>query len=1331
VDLSGLFTMSQRCGRKIGEGEPMRWLDGGRTERRGNVWAIPFFFPGHIIQAEAVFDELNPSHHGRKRSRFGCRRAEPIVPRQENGLAAEGPAVQSGGQHSDGWQPRSGAPVAFRRWNALANRSPLIVSSSADDAAAQPGKTRSGKAKTARPAAWSTSSSSHALGGPLPSGNNTGIAPSAGITATTVAEATISVDEPSASSMSLGRLAERLKQHPGWDEVIRALRQAQPVSVDGAWGSASALTVAALSADAAGPLLVILPREKDLDEFALDVASFSGHTPAIFPSWETLPDELRLGDPILGTRLRVLLALESSQPPSLLLTSITALMQPVPGRAVRQAGTRTFRRGDELSMDEVCDWLLARGFERVAAIESPGEFSLHGGIFDIFSPHASDPVRMELFGDEIDSLRTFSVETQQKIAELEQVTITVVAAPLGPAATRSAERQPLLPDPDRDLRVTGESLLDSLPSQTWVVLSELEELTSEGRHYLDRLDDPRGLFSVEATLERAARHPMVTLAAIAAATANTHLSLRVQSLERLTGAKANALQELAGLLDTDTQVLLACHNAGALERLQELLAEAASGLKDRITLCQGTMARGFRLPPLRSASELVSASETADALSESLPALIVLSDNQLFSRTTVPRAPRKARVEGRAIDSFLDLAEGDLIVHLSHGLGRYRGMKLLEKDGVREEHLHLEFREGMMMFVPVSLIHLVQKYVGGGKTAPELGKPGGTAWAKKKQKVAEAVSDMAADMLRLQAQRELRRGFACPPDSHWQQEFDAAFPYTETEDQLHAIADSKQDMQRPQPMDRLICGDVGYGKTEVAMRAAFKAVDAGKQVAVLVPTTILAEQHFRSFSERMAEFPVSIASLSRFKTKAEQRETLAGLAEGTIDIVIGTHRLISPDVQFKDLGLLVIDEEQRFGVEAKELLKRLRLEVDVLTLSATPIPRTLHLSLLGVRDISNLETPPQDRQAVETRVCRFDPELIRHALVRELNRNGQAYFVHNQVYNIQSVADRITSIVPEARVGIIHGQMKEEELEPTMLGFVRGEIDVLVATTIIESGLDIPNANTMFIHQADNYGLADLHQLRGRVGRYKHRAYCYLMLEEGKTLTPTASRRLKAIEEFSDLGAGFKIALRDLEIRGAGNILGTEQSGHIAAVGYELYCQLLENAVRAIKGEPLRQPRHVAVDLPISGFIPPEYVPPGRAKIEMYRKLSAVPNVEQLKALREEFRDRFGPLPPEVETLLTIRDLQIAAARWSIDEIRLEDSYAVFGYRNHRKLQKLVKRSPFPLRIVDQRSAYLVLPPGIHLQTDLIPCLKSVLQESPDENYVPPSATSHRQSVQP
>jgi transcription-repair coupling factor (superfamily II helicase) len=711
----------------------------------------------------------------------------------------------------------------------------------------------------------------------------------------------------------------------------------------------------------------------------------------------------------------------------------------------------------------------------------------------------------------------------------------------------------------------------------------------------------------------------------------------------------------------------------------------------------------------------------------------------LFHREQVRSVLPRRQVESRAIDSFLDLHEGDLVVHVSHGIARYRGMHLLEKHGQAEEHLILEFQGGTRIYVPASKIDLVQKYVGAGQSDPQLSKYGGTGWQRKKEKVEAAVLDLASEMIELQALREAQPGIACPPDTEWQAEFEAAFPYEETADQLTTLGEIKRDMGRSRPMDRLVCGDVGYGKTELAVRAAFKAIDNGKQVAVLVPTTVLAEQHFRTFSERLAEYPFVVEGLSRFRSAGEQRRIVERLAEGGIDVIIGTHRLVSADVRFKDLGLVIIDEEQRFGVEHKERLKRLRQTVDVLTLTATPIPRTLHLALLGIRDISNLETPPRDRLAIETRIVRFDPQLVRHAIVRELNREGQVFFVHNRVHNIKEVADRVQQIVPEARIVIAHGQMPEHELEQAMLRFVRREADVLVATTIIESGLDIPNANTIFINQADNYGLADLHQLRGRVGRYKHRAYAYLLLDSDRSITPTAARRLKAIEEFTELGAGFKIAMRDLEIRGAGNILGTEQSGHIAAVGYELYCQLLEDAVRRLRNLPLKTPLEVTADLPWPAFLPRDYVPGQRLKIEAYRRLARVRKLERLADFQNELRDRFGPVPEPAEWLLRLAELRLLAARWQVATIHLEgkgvrsqesgvskgngkpsslipDSWpltpvdVVLGYRSGRKIKQLAGRSGGRLRVVDEHTAYFRLQPAEVPPGALYACLKHLLR---------------------
>ena len=1072
-----------------------------------------------------------------------------------------------------------------------------------------------------------------------------------------------------------------MRESKGFAEVAASLKAGQGAAIDGAWGSSCALAAAALAVEAPAALLIVLPRISDVDDFALDLANFLGKPPLIFPAWETLPQEHDVTDAVFGGRLRVLRRLDVDPwdgPGCPIVTSMPALLQPVPDRQERRQSTRVLRVGEELQIESFLRWLIDRGFERVPAIEVPGEFSMHGGIVDLFPPDAEDPLRIEFFGDEIESIRRFDVETQRKLEELDEATLTIIAPAVGRGDHEMSERRP------------GESLLDSLPRGSWIVLTELQNLHEEGKRYLERLDEPRGLFSVSAVLSRCTSFPTVSVAALAADGFETSCHLQIESIERFGGPRTEVIAELAKATAYDEQVLIACHNQGEQDRLAELLTESPAEIGRRVALCLGHVTRGLRMVRQR---------------------LVVLSDHELFNRTAIRRVGRRKSADSRPIDSFLDLREGDLVVHLTNGIGRYRGMRMLEKDNHREEHLVLEFRGGVKVYVPVSLIHLVQKYVGSGKASPELSKLGGTAWAKRKQKVAESVMDLASDMLRMQAQRAAQPGIAYPPDTHWQREFEAAFPYTETDDQLRAIADLKADMESSRPADRLMCGDVGYGKTEVAMRGAFKAIEAGRQVAVLVPTTVLAEQHYRTFSERMAEYPIVIEVLSRFKTKAQQREILERMESGAVDLVIGTHRLIQKDVKFKNLGLLIIDEEQRFGVEAKERLKQLRLEVDVLTMTATPIPRTLHMAVLGIRDISNLTTPPQDRQSIVTRICRFDGELIRTAIIRELNRGGQVYFVHNRVYNIESVAERIQQLVPEATLGIAHGQMPEHELERAMLDFVCGRTDVLVCTTIIESGLDIPNANTIFIHQADRYGLADLHQLRGRVGRYKNRAYCYLVLEEGRIVTPAAAKRLKAIEEFSELGAGFKIALRDLEIRGAGNILGTEQSGHIAAVGYELYCQLLENAVRALKHEPLREHRHVAVDLPVSSYLPSSYIPPGRQKIEMYRKLSSVSSNAELQELVEELRDRFGPIPEEASRLIEIKQLQLAAQRWQIDEIRLEGRFAVFGYRHSGKIGELARLCGSDLRIVDGRSAYLLLDGSADRPEDLLSTIKSVLQQ--------------------
>jgi transcription-repair coupling factor (superfamily II helicase) len=1101
----------------------------------------------------------------------------------------------------------------------------------------------------------------------------------------------------------LRELAANLNLHRGFADVIASLEAGHGGTLGGVWGSSRALVAAALARSCPGPLVIVAPHSGEIDAIARDIALFSELPVAEFPAWESEPGERVLHDEIYGERLRVLKELgsgsgergarHSGTPRSLLparrfpiiVTSIQSLLQPVPGREAFAAATREIRVGGSLDEREFTRWLAERGGHATTAVELPGEFSLRGGILDVFPPDADDPVRIELFGDEVESIRRFDVASQRSLETLQSTAITM----LEPTASDRAH------------------FTAYLPASTWFLLIEPNELAEEGKFYLERMDRPQGFHSVRPTLEEIYKFPSVTAAGVPSGSMETTAHLEFESVERFSGEIGKVRDEL-DKVSGGHEVFVVCETEAECERLRELFAETRSekGVRNRFSnkpnavapynsretvpdtfFVVGHLEAGFRIVPQR---------------------VVLISAAELFQRQDLARTTR--RRQARAIDSFLELREGDLVVHVAHGIGRYRGLRLLEKDGRAEEHLELEYHGGTKIYVPAAKIELVQKYVGGKGARVSLAHIGGKAWVRQKEAAQRAVTDLAAEMIELQAARDARPGIAFPPDTEWQREFDAAFPYQETPDQLTSIDDIKHDMQASRPMDRLLCGDVGFGKTELAIRAAFKAIDAGYQVAVLVPTTVLAEQHRRTFSARMAEFPFEIAALSRFCTAKEQRDIIQRTAEGQIDILIGTHRLASSDVQFANLGLLIIDEEQRFGVEIKERLKALRTTVDVLTMTATPIPRTLHMSLLGVRAISNLETPPADRLAVETRVTRFSDQLVRHAIMRELNRGGQIYFVHNRIHDIHGVAARLADIAPEAQIDIGHGQMPEHELEDVMLRFVRGETDILLSTTIVESGLDIPNANTIFIDDADRYGLADLHQLRGRVGRYKHRAYCYLLVDENRHLSPEAARRLRAIEEFSQMGAGFALAMRDLEIRGAGNILGTQQSGHIATVGYEMYCALLERAVRQLKKLPPRESSDVNIDLPVEAYLPRGYVPDMRAKIDLYRRLARLTTEAAVDDFASELGDRFGPQPDAAQHLLELARLRIWAHSWGVHEIRLEDRYAVFAYASREKLAPLVRRAAGRLRVADQASAYLLLASGSTDAAGIFEEIKSLLR---------------------
>jgi transcription-repair coupling factor (superfamily II helicase) len=1094
-------------------------------------------------------------------------------------------------------------------------------------------------------------------------------------------------------------LAQTLSSHRGFADVVASLREGHGGTVGGTWGSASALTVAALleasstagqasprrkRAAAAGTLVVVLPHAVEAEACVDDLALFSETPAALLPAVENLGDDGVADDPAEAARLALVkrLAMPGADRPPLIVTSIQAVLAPLADPRDIQAGTRRLEIGGRIDPEELADWLTARGWQAADGIDGPGQFARRGGIVDLFAADWDRPIRMELFGDEIEGLRTFDLVSQRSVAELPGIDLTALAAPAD--SRRTARRT---------------HLADLLPAGSRFALVEPGELAEEAKRMHQRLG-AAGLLEPEDVFARIYRFPSVTLSAIAPSSMEATAALAIESVERFTGVLDRVKQELE-TVGKDQEVWVVAPSEAEEKRLRELLHDSAPARSRRLHFARGRLSGGFRLVPEK---------------------IVLVSSAELFNRDDAGARPVKQRLS-RAIDTFLDLHEGDYVVHVAHGIGRYKGLKLLEKHGRTEEFLEIEFAESTRIYVPASCIELVQKYVGGSKLAPKLAKIGGGLWEKQKLAVQKAVADMAADMIRLQATRESRPGIAFPPDTPWQRQFEEAFPFDETPDQLTAIEAIRDDMQRPRPMDRLLCGDVGFGKTELAMRAAFKAVEAGAQVAVLVPTTVLAEQHRRTFSARFAEFPFTIRSLSRLCTTADERETLEGLARKSVDIVIGTHRLAQADIHFANLGLVIVDEEQRFGVDVKERLKALRASVDVLTMTATPIPRTLHMSMLGIRDISNLTTPPTNRIAVETKVARWDQSLIRNSIERELARGGQAFFVHNRIHDIHKVAQRLQSIVPEATIGIAHGRLSETELEEVMLAFVAGTTDILLATTIIESGLDIPRANTIFIDEADTYGLADLHQLRGRVGRSHHRAWCYLLVDETARLTQTAAKRLRAIQEFSSMGAGFSLAMRDLEIRGAGNLLGTQQSGHIATVGYELYCRLLEQAVRGLKALPPAEPPPVNIDLPGEAWLPRDYIPDFRAKIDVYRRLSRATAEGQLDDLAAELSDRFGPLPEEATRLLEFAKLRVAATALGIDSITRHPGMIVIGHHDRRLMERLreaAAQTGCTLRIVDQRTAVMPLTDAVLAVPDrVLEAVRTLLRPPRGRPYSP------------
>ncbi|MBC8469979.1 MAG: transcription-repair coupling factor [Planctomycetes bacterium] len=1088
-------------------------------------------------------------------------------------------------------------------------------------------------------------------------------------------------------------------------EIISRLKLAKPgegapvVNVEGTWGSFARLLGAYISEKTSRPILYICPHIDDTDKAADDLHTFGGERIETFGAWEGEEDLADATDEIRAERLKTVSRVSfltdgSGKGGFIIAAPIQALCQPIPKPEAIEASCLRLKVEGEASPEQVVEWLVENGFERVERLDLPGQFARRGGIVDIYAPLMSkealsdkeqdgssedaEAVRVEFFGDTIESIREINLDTQRSTQKIES--IRIVSAVCG-----VAEKQ-------------RELFINILPKNTIVILDEPGEIEEVANVYLERLEDASRLYRWSDIYKAMSNFTQLRICRFATGGPDDYLKVDIKSVQQFqhkatsvwAGHKA-ALEELVQEAKQGKEVLLYCESSSELKRVGEIITDINKEIPSRFKLLSGFIHHGFVINSLKR---------------------ILISHHELFGQFALRRRRRPARPTS-PVDTLSDLQEGDYVVHSSYGIGRFSGVKTIREKGGTNEYLTIGYADGVKIQVSVRNIALVQKYIGTSPTRPKLSKVGSKKWQKQKEKVARSVRDLAVELLDVQASRQATGGIAFEEDSNWQAEFEESFAYQETPDQNTAIGQIKADMQQAVAMDRLLCGDVGYGKTELAMRAAFKVVENGKQVAILTPTTILCVQHGRTFTERFADFPVCIEVLNRFKSQKQAKDIIARAKAGRVDILIGTHRLFSGDVGFRDLGLLIIDEEQRFGVEHKERLKRLRVNVDVLTMTATPIPRTLHMSLLGLRDISSLATPPLDRRSIVTTVTAYNNELIKKAIYREMNRQGQVFFLHNRVKTIEKKAWEIQKLIGDAKVTIAHGQMSKSELETAMIEFVTGETDVLVCTTIIESGLDIPNANTIFINDADRFGLAELHQLRGRVGRYKHRAYAYMLMPRSRSITPLAAKRLKAIEEYSHLGAGFRIALRDLEIRGAGNILGSEQSGHIQIVGYQMYCELLAEAVRKLKDEPVEPIPTAVIDLGFATYIPKNYIPVNRHRMDAYRKIAVARGGEDLEQIKGELTDVYGPMPDEVKLLLDLAELRIKASSCNIKSIVASGEDLIFSFANDAEApnKSFFSKVSGKVRISDTRTVYLRLSKNYFEPRTLIIVLRKILGE--------------------
>ncbi|WP_028781781.1 transcription-repair coupling factor [Thalassobacillus devorans] len=1074
----------------------------------------------------------------------------------------------------------------------------------------------------------------------------------------------------------------------------------QEQMVSGLSGSARSALVSIVNESLERPILLVthqLVQAQQLYEDLQEIAE--ADKVHLYPVNELIASEIAIASPELKSQRIEALNNWMNQSSGILITPIAALKRILPPKPYWERYRLSFEVGEEIDVQNYLTRLVEMGYERTGMVASPGEFSIRGGIMDIYPLTAEFPYRIELFDTEVDSIRTFDSETQRSQEKLEQITIapatelliteedfTRASHRLGEALshslkklTKSEAKTRLTEVIEHDLERLNQqerfqemykyinfyyeepaNLIDYLPEDGLVVVDEMSRIQEtaqrldqeEAEWYQSLLEANQMVRDLSISYDwhdvwSNIKHPRLYLSVFLRHIPNTQpenvVNISCRQMQQFHGQMNLLKNEMERWEKQNFSVLILAPNDERAEKVQAVLddygMEAAISKQDvtlpvsKPTIVTGNISSGFELP---------------------LHRLAVITENEMFKKKTSKPKRKQKLSNAERIKNYQELKVGDYVVHANHGIGKYLGVETLTMNGVHKDFLLVKYSGNDKLFVPIEQIDLIQKYVGSEGKEPKVYKLGGSEWGKVKRKVQSSVEDIADDLIKLYAEREASKGHAFQEDSEMQREFEASFPYQETQDQLQCIEEIKEDMEKIRPMDRLLCGDVGYGKTEVAIRAAFKAVAEGKQVAILVPTTILAQQHYETIQERFQDFPINIGLLSRFRTKKQQKETTEQMKKGLVDVVIGTHRLLSKDAQFKELGLLVVDEEQRFGVKHKEKIKQLKTNVDVLTLTATPIPRTLHMSMLGVRDLSVIETPPENRFPIQTYVLEYNPVFMREAIEREMARGGQVFFLFNRVENIERMAEEISALVPEARVTSAHGQMNETALENVMFSFLEGEYDVLVSTTIIETGVDIPNVNTLIVYDADKMGLSQLYQLRGRVGRSNRVAYAYFTYQRDKVLTEVAEKRLQAIKEFTELGSGFKIAMRDLSIRGAGNLLGAQQHGFIDSVGFDMYSQMLKDAIEAKRQgkEPEEiQPFQVELDVQIDAYLPDTYIADEKQKIDIYKQFQAIESVEDIHDLRDEVIDRFGDYPEEVENLFLVSSMKMHAKQASIESV--------------------------------------------------------------------------------